>query len=948
MKRKLWKQILAVITGICVIGSTTVGGLSGLPAAAAEAKTYLSFGTPAGTSLTAGWYMGSATYALQLYKVESTSDTTGTLVDTVTSGSNYFVVAPSVQDKPRALFYTTGQDATAQLYATITGDNCTIDQNAANCIWTITGSETEGYTLESAAVKGNYLNHSGDHSSYSGYAELPVNGTQDRFAITAAGNKQFYITVGEEPEKVTTNYDDYGADIVNMFNSSDTDNLKDTWVIAGGEAAEGGFAQTGGARNYGGHFEEYIRWSKAENKTSGLQRYVINTAQPGLTVKDYNEQFTTLVNNFHPRAVAYLLGKEDLALSNTDFTTNLKGLIEKVLKVRDNTDGYFVLQLPYATKDKDTNQKIEALIEAVDTVLAGFETQKSRIVVVDHYTLTKSDNDFLNNGLQEDNVTLTEAGHLTLGAQLADATANRKFGTSTVFPMTTNEALWKNLLTLEAPTEYSKVTPTVTAANDKLSVSISEGSGGWQYTLHLANGTVVSGEATDNSFTISGLPTGQAYVLVIRSADGSTQLTTVKGTVKQDDKAVKNTPELLTDAQKAIAAKIADNKPMTWLFMGDSITHGAAHTHGYDSISQLLDKYLDSIGRHGDVIINTAVSGSQAYMAGTTFRGTIQHLDERLKQYADAAPDVVSIMLGTNDNESNTEYKKYIEQIIEAIRKVNPNAIIVLRTPTAVTGASQTYVGKDRFYGSKLKEIADADPAHIIYSDQYTAMNQAMTTYSWIKGRTTPAGYIFGDNNIHPGPVGQLAMLRDFVTDIGIWTEDSPITNLYYRLLEQKESTAAPTVSLTNDSDLTVSVTALEALYSNTDLGEVTLAAKSKTSGEVYTVSANTYANGTDTDPVLSDLPGGEYEVTVSAVAKATATRVTFAPVTVTVPDSFLTGDVDGDKEVEVTDALTALRAAVGLETLTGNAFKAADMNRSGVIEVTDALQILRMAVGLA
>lgn len=947
MKRKLWKQILAVITGICVIGSTTVGGLSGLPAAAAEAKTYLSFGVPAGSGLKAGWYMGSTAYPLQLYKVDSTSATTGTLAETVTSGSNYFVVAPSVQDNPRALFYTTGQDATAQVNATLSGDSCNIAQSAANCIWTITGNETDGYTLESATVKGKYLNHSGNHTSYSDYAELPVNGTQDLFSITATGDKQFYITVGEDPEKVTTDYDDYGADIVNMFNSSDADNLKDTWVIAGGEAAEGGFAQTGGARNYGGHFEEYIRWSKTagDQKSSSLQRYVINTAQPGLSVKEYNEQFTALVDNFHPRAVAYLLGKEDLALSNADFTSNLKSLIEKVLKVRDNTDGYFVLQLPYATKDDETNQKIETLIKAVDTVLAGLEAQKNRIVVVDHYTLTKSDNDFLTNGLQKDGITLTEAGHLTLGAQLANATANRKFGASAVFPMTSDAALWKNLPTLEAPTVYSEVTPTVTATNDALNVSISEGSGGWQYTLHLANGTVVSGEAAENSFTVSGLPTGQAYILIIRSADGSTQLTTVKGAVKQGDNAVKNTPELLTGAQKAIADKIADNKPMTWLFMGDSITHGAAWTHGYDSISQLLDKYLDSIGRHGDVIINTAVSGSKAYESGG-FRGTIQHLDERLNQYKDAAPDVVAIMLGTNDGESAADYNKYITQIIEAIRKVNANAIIVLRTPTAAIGGD--YVNKGSQYGPELKKLAEADPAHIIYSDQHSEMNQAMTTYSWIKGRTTPAGYIFGDNNIHPGPVGQLAMLRDFVTDIGIWTEDSPITNLYYRLLTAESSKAAPAVSLTNGSALTVSVTALEALYGNTDLGEVTLAAKSATSGEVYTVSANTYANGADADPVLSDLPGGEYEVTVSAVAKEAATRVTFAPVTVTVPDSFLPGDVNGDKEVAVPDALKALRAAVGLETLTGNAFKAADMNHSGVIEVTDALEILRMAVGLA
>ncbi len=63
---------------------------------------------------------------------------------------------------------------------------------------------------------------------------------------------------------------------------------------------------------------------------------------------------------------------------------------------------------------------------------------------------------------------------------------------------------------------------------------------------------------------------------------------------------------------------------------------------------------------------------------------------------------------------------------------------------------------------------------------------------------------------------------------------------------------------------------------------------------------------------------------------------------------SRMPGDVDGDKEVKVSDALEALRAAVGLNTLTGDDLWAADMDHSGNVDVTDALQILRIAVGLA
>ncbi len=58
-------------------------------------------------------------------------------------------------------------------------------------------------------------------------------------------------------------------------------------------------------------------------------------------------------------------------------------------------------------------------------------------------------------------------------------------------------------------------------------------------------------------------------------------------------------------------------------------------------------------------------------------------------------------------------------------------------------------------------------------------------------------------------------------------------------------------------------------------------------------------------------------------------------------------GDVSGDGCVEAEDARTALRAAVSLENLTEEYFKAADINGDGVISAEDARLALRSAVGL-
>lgn len=95
----------------------------------------------------------------------------------------------------------------------------------------------------------------------------------------------------------------------------------------------------------------------------------------------------------------------------------------------------------------------------------------------------------------------------------------------------------------------------------------------------------------------------------------------------------------------------------------------------------------------------------------------------------------------------------------------------------------------------------------------------------------------------------------------------------------------------------------------------------------------------------LSILVTADEGVTVTAMSYyvyAYLIDTTVAPATEVKP-----GDVDLDDTVEVTDALEALRAAVKLTTLEGDALKAADLDGNGEVTVADALGILRIAVGL-
>lgn len=135
----------------------------------------------------------------------------------------------------------------------------------------------------------------------------------------------------------------------------------------------------------------------------------------------------------------------------------------------------------------------------------------------------------------------------------------------------------------------------------------------------------------------------------------------------------------LTPATETFERKggiLLKKEPMKWLFVGDSITHGALHTFGYDSMCQLWEKYIrEDWGRRDDVVINTGVSGATA----SEFLG---RLDVRYEPYADA--DVVVIMFGTNDCcfpgvIDRAQFKGHLGRIIDLAR--GHGSQIVLRAP---------------------------------------------------------------------------------------------------------------------------------------------------------------------------------------------------------------------------------------------------------------------------
>ena len=642
-----------------------------------------------------------------------------------------------------------------------------------------------------------------------------------------------------------------GSAVGEMFQIQYGDN---SWVFTGGEAVQGGFAQTRGVRNYVGQFEEYVRWTKAGNE-NGRQRYTINTGKAGQTLKDVVDNYQTLVADYSPKAAAYLVGKEDYQAGEAgiaSFQDSLRQFINLSLGLKENGKGFAVIQKPFAVKDDAVNATIMLYCKAVDEVVKEYEDESEkldRIVVVDHFAQTNQD-DFKNNKLK-DGQTLNAAGHFEIGKQFSAATIK----TTDSYP---GNGVTLNLKEEEQPDVYLNVLPVVTAENAGLHVQIPEtNETSWRYELSIGD-KKITGSADGNTFTITGAESGKEYLFKCISSDGTTQLQTVTGKTEAGNVGIAY-GQTLDEKQKALSEKLKEKDKMTWLFMGDSITHAALWTKGYDGIAQTFEKYLkDEMGRASDTVINTAVSGA-------TTTSTLNNIEQRLEKYT---PDVVSIMLGTNDAATGgltaDIYKKNLETIIEKIRNKNKDAVIILRTPTPMwnTGSREANIPQ---YIAKMKQVADEQ--NLIYIDQYTELQKAFNDYGWLKKDTV----LFG-NNLHPGANGHLLMTRHFLKGCGLWKEDSAIANLFYEMpINEKTSEITPEVIKT---PIRIGVS-LEKLKedSKSQIGAVHLKAVSKASGQTY----ETDAEAGEKLIVLKNLPENQkYEVEVSAWLKDRAEKTVF------------------------------------------------------------------------
>lgn len=228
-------------------------------------------------------------------------------------------------------------------------------------------------------------------------------------------------------------------------------------------------------------------------------------------------------------------------------------------------------------------------------------------------------------------------------------------------------------------------------------------------------------------------------------------------------------PELAAQSVRAdvpdlgrIATILNSNTPATWLFTGDSITHGALHTHGRRSYPEhWTERVRWELGKpkNRDFVIDTGVSGA-------TSADLVSEFDRWIKAFS---PQVVSVMIGTNDIATAgldpETYRHNLLRLVRSVRALPGTPPVVLQSPNPVDPARWPgRVGLDR-YAQVMAEVAEQE--RTVFVDHYR---------HWTAGGQVPLELLA--DGLHPDERGHLHLVHKMIRDLRVFDADSKVCSL--------------------------------------------------------------------------------------------------------------------------------------------------------------------------
>lgn len=216
-----------------------------------------------------------------------------------------------------------------------------------------------------------------------------------------------------------------------------------------------------------------------------------------------------------------------------------------------------------------------------------------------------------------------------------------------------------------------------------------------------------------------------------------------------------------------LAAYFQDPTPRTWLFYGDSITHGVLHTFGARCFSEhFAERVRFELNRPDDVIINTACSGLNTTQL-------LAHFPLRVARFR---PDVVVLMAGMNDCNTNHAERQFVsldefrENLIAMVTAVRAwGGEVLLQTVTPVIPSLVPERGNSLpQYNDAIHAVAQALAVPLL--DHAAVWAKYIENIHWLMA-----------DAIHPNAQGHIVLAHTLFQHLGIYQPDlsSPTSRLF-------------------------------------------------------------------------------------------------------------------------------------------------------------------------
>ena len=240
------------------------------------------------------------------------------------------------------------------------------------------------------------------------------------------------------------------------------------------------------------------------------------------------------------------------------------------------------------------------------------------------------------------------------------------------------------------------------------------------------------------------------------------------------------------------------DRSLTWVFAGDSITHNATWTGGMNSYSEWFEQYLYDIGRGDDSVVLTAWGGANTYdfqpaEVDQNGYGTDvdpgKGLENMITKYN---PDVVFLKLGMNerakqkDETIRSSYESILDGIYAKAEGKMPKIVLLSSTPVSEETwyddqYHETYISSNKARGSvrRSQEIfeAVAKERGLTFINLREAFLEEELELGVDYSHT-----FFSDSSdgIHPNAAAQYYMFKTICKELDIYKEDMQIFQLEY------------------------------------------------------------------------------------------------------------------------------------------------------------------------